>query len=686
MKYVKYTDPFLGNGEITLPEQTFPASSWHFIKGLSGNTSPAAALPFGKYTACGYDGAYPCGSGINDMNCGGPIRKLFDRPHFIGISHLHHDGTGAIGVYYNYALTCPYDGDFPSFQPFPILREEAEPGYYLAETDSVTAEATVTRSAALHRYRFKGSGVHRVAVDFANDGLHSDEWGMRGKVTGKVEVLSETRLRAVMTIQKAEIVFDFEVRGASLVSLYRGTDTVPGNEVSLDLPSSDTRMGGIFALTGNEAEVRLVISFAGIPDRSPFEAEPRSFDEARKDAEAEWEEALSKIEIDTEDEREKEIFYSNLYHTLTKPCDYTGEAFFFHDKGRKMVTDLATMWDIYKTQFPLLYTLYPDISEKILSTFAAFGEEYGYYPHCLLASGRLDIENRQARSLAEYTVCDAYYRGIGADYPALVEGAEKDARRTPAFFGPRPLKTTPGFYASHILDMAEAFSCLAPIANELGMTETAERYAEYGKRFSDAFGPDGMMRPDSDYYEGNRYNYSFRPLFDREARIAIAGRENLIREAERFFGFLDPADLSSRFEGFNNETDMEAPLFLHELGLRDRMCEVIVSGMDSTFTTGRGGVPGNADSGGLNACYLWNVIGIFPVSGQNRMIVGSPRFPETVLHLKNADFRIVKTGEGIYPEKAEWNGTLLPDFELPVTEMMKGGTLTVTMKEKRKSL
>ena len=684
MKYTKYADPFLGNGEIALPEPSFPASTWHFIKGLSGNTTPAASLPFGKYTAGGYDGAYPCGSGINDMNCGGPIRKIFDRPHFIGISHLHHDGTGAIGVYYNYALTCPYDGDFPVFQPVPILREEAKPGYYAAETEILTAEATVTRSAALHRYRFKGSGSHRVAVDFANDGLFSEEWGMRGKVTGRAEVLSANRIRAVMTIQKAEIVFDFEIRGAALISLYRGSESVPGNDVSLDSPSSSVRMGGIFQLNGNEAEVRLVISFANVPTRSPFEAEPRSFGEARRDAEAEWEEALSGIEIDTEDEREKEIFYSNLYHTLTKPCDYTGEAFFFREKNRKMVTDLATMWDIYKTQLPLLYTLYPDISEKILATFAAFGEEYGYYPHCLLASGRLDIENKQARSLAEYTFCDAYYRGIKADYPALVAGAEQDARRTPAFFGERPLKISPGFFASHILDMAEAFSCLVPVAEALGMKETAERYAEYGKRFEDAFGHDGMMRPDSDYYEGNRYNYSFRPLFDRNARIALAGRDHLIREAERFFGFRDPDDLTSRFEGFNNETDMEAPLFLHELGLRDRMCEVIVSGINSMFTTGRGGVPGNADSGGLNACFLWNAIGLFPVSGQNRMIIGTPRYAQTVLHLKNADIRIVKTGgSGIYPEKAVWNGKPLPDFELPVTEMMKGGNLTITMRETR---
>ena len=108
--YTKYADPFLGNGEIDLPHPTYPASSWHFIKGLSGNTNPAATLPFGKYSVLGYDGAYPTGNGINRMNCGGSVPKLYDEPRFIGLSHFQHSGTGAIGVYYNYALCSPFVG------------------------------------------------------------------------------------------------------------------------------------------------------------------------------------------------------------------------------------------------------------------------------------------------------------------------------------------------------------------------------------------------------------------------------------------------------------------------------------------------------------------------------------------------------------------------------------------------
>ena len=52
MNYSRYADVFLGNGAIDLPEPQGVAAAWHMIKGRAGNTTPAAAIPFGKLTAC----------------------------------------------------------------------------------------------------------------------------------------------------------------------------------------------------------------------------------------------------------------------------------------------------------------------------------------------------------------------------------------------------------------------------------------------------------------------------------------------------------------------------------------------------------------------------------------------------------------------------------------------------------
>ena len=121
---------------------------------------------------------------------------------------------------------------------------------------------------------------------------------------------------------------------------------------------------------------------------------------------------------------------------------------------------------------------------------------------------------------------------------------------------------------------------------------------------------------DSTYYEGGRWNYSFRLLHDMEARIDLAGGEAAFIELlDQFFGYgADPVkqlaehpstdDLVAgyalnRFEGLNNEPDMEAPWAYHYAGRPDRTAEVVHAGVNNMFGLGRGGLPGNDDSGGF---------------------------------------------------------------------------------------
>ena len=100
------------------------------------------------------------------------------------------------------------------------------------------------------------------------------------------------------------------------------------------------------------------------------------------------------------------------------------------------------------------------------------------------------------------------------------------------------------------------------------------------------------------------------------------------------------------------------------------------------FTEGRGGIPGNNDSGGLTSCYLWNALGLFPVSGQDKVIITSPRMLKSVWHLASGNTLTVKrVGDGIYSDRATWNGAEVPGFELKASELMNGGELTIYMHE-----
>ena len=79
---------------------------------------------------------------------------------------------------------------------------------------------------------------------------------------------------------------------------------------------------------------------------------------------------------------------------------------------------------------------------------------------------------------------------------------------------------------------------------------------------------------------------------------------------------------------------------------------------------------------------MWNAMGIFPVSGQDMMMIGSPRLLKSVIHMGNGkDFVIRREGKGIYVQQAVLNGRKLDAMSFSVTEMMQGGELVLTMSE-----
>ena len=658
MDKTRYVDVFHGSGTINLPVPQGAAASWHAIKGLCGNTSPGAVLPFGKYAVAPYSGGYSSGYGVNRMNCGGPIRTFSDTLRLRGFSHFQQSGTGATHVYYNYAVVRPSYGG-PE-RDWGVRDESGRPGRYavtLAET-GIRCELTAARTCAMHRYAFGRPGG-MLTFDFENDGLYADEDRLRSPARDvTVRRVSDRELAAAATLQGVRLWFSVAVEG----------------DGALD-------ESGAFRLAGpGTVTVRLSASAESAEAaRRELEASTASFDEVAEAADAAWEDALGRVCVEGGGETERRLFYSNLYHSLVKPCDWGGGGFLW--RGAPFVVDIVTMWDLYKTQLPLLYTLFGEVSSHLAATITRMGLERGRLPHSLMLSSELDREAAQACALGEISLYDAWVRGVEADWPAAVDAALKDVGR-PDFAG----RAADGSIRrlTHVLDVYEGCSAAAELARAVGKPREAETLARAAGDWREAFDPaTGLLRADSDYYEGNHWNYSFRLLRGMEERIALAGgREAFVRLLDKFFGFTAPEDLSGRFEGFNNETDMEAPWAYHAAGRFDRLCEVLDLGDRYAFrtaagTTGPGGIPGNNDSGGLSACEVWNDLGLFPVSGQDRMLCGRPKFCRAALKLASGEtLTVERTGEGKVPARVTWNGKTLRGRRLAASEMMRGGALT----------
>ncbi|MBQ6165658.1 MAG: glycoside hydrolase family 92 protein [Clostridia bacterium] len=670
--FCKYVNVFQGTGEIDLPKPEGVAARWFFIKAGCGNTSPAACLPFSAMSVSPFSGGYPTGYGDHMPNS-------FARPvHFpagkglLGFAHLQQSGTGAIGFYYNYAVVTPfYDGSGERRVPGP---EQAQPGYYATTLEDIFCELTVSGRTALHRYSFGHKGG-RVRVDFTNNGVNIPNWGKADVKDLSLAKYDDHTVTAEATIEGIRVFFAVRANAPF---------TIDGGCAVFDAPENGKALlsVSISPLNAETALGRVLREY--------------DFDEARKQAYGIWNRELGKIDIETDDDRVREIFYSNLYHSFVKPADWSDESFVY-GKG-PFIIDLATLWDIYKTQLPLIYMTNRELGEKLNETLLRLCETLGFMPNGLGLSDGYRMFSDQARMLGSYALFTAYRYGYPLDPKRLLDNFKRDfSDEGKKDFTEQDRCVSHTFY----LDMTEICTLAAGIAKETGDAETEALLRPYGEKWRKAYSEEtGLLGDDSSYYEGTKYNYSFRQMVDMPARIALAGgNERFVKLLDDFFGYgkpetvqpTDPRDGEivnegmklGRFEGFNNESDTEAPFSYIYAGRQDRTCEVVRAGMKYMFTTGRGGIPGNNDSGALSSYYVMMAFGLFPVAGQDLFLIGSPFIKSAKIALFNGRtleiFVDRVSDKDIYVKSITFNGKPLPEYKISAGELMSGGKLEFCM-------
>ena len=185
-----------------------------------------------------------------------------------------------------------------------------------------------------------------------------------------------------------------------------------------------------------------------------------------------------------------------------------------------------------------------------------------------------------------------------------------------------------------------------------------------------------------------------------EERVALAGgKEKFAAMLDSFFGFGKESvrqitycgaenEIAScsyhRFEGFNNECDMETPYAYIYADRHDRLCDILYECVHRSFDTGRSGLPGNNDSGGLSSLFVWNTLGIFPVSGSGSFLIGSPQVESADIDLSNGKIlhiRVNRAGEKqIYVDRVMWNGVCMSSYKISTKDLMNGGLLEFFMK------
>ncbi len=709
---VHLVDPFIGTEPEDLPPRSGIAATWFWPKPHIGNTHPGACLPFGMVSVMPYSGGYPTGYGRHGKSLEGHPPRFMQELQISGFTHFQQTGVGAIRKYYNYCRVTPFAEECGGLSSvgmlFPITNEEAMPGFYtcVIQPHGIRAEITVTQRGAIHRYTFPKSNGSGLAVDFSHGGIDIED-GRTIPLRAEYALQGNLGAEACVTMEGLPIRMSLEVSGfdthTAAGSLWEDGDVLSGEkEKAYEYMRESTYVPFGVAFCGPTEEgqvVELKVAFSFRSRRKANEnrlSAAQEFSVAKRIAKQSWEKGLRRIQIQGGTPAQQRTFYTALYHSLIKPSEAKNESPFWPWDG-PFFFDFSTLWDMYKTQLPLVLTLFPEQGAEIVNALLTVVEMEGNFPIGYRLARGYDRFSHQASALGHVVIADAFHRRLpGIDWERAVTMMTKDLGRAygEAFFQEgivHPL--------THTLDLAYGCFCTALIAREVGDTAASDHMLKYATQWKNAFDQSGILR-ESTYYEGSRYNYSFRLLHDMASRIKLAGGDaSFVKMLDTFFGYdaaavqqpgvfpcreeMAEGESLGRFEGLNNEPDMESPYAYIYAGRHDRACEVIRAGLTQCYGDTPGGMVGNDDSGGMSSWYVWSALGIFPVAGQDVFLLGSPLFDRAQIQLGRSRSLVIEAvggGDGRqYVQAVFLNGVQHQRPYLCWEEMASGGILSFEM-------
>jgi predicted alpha-1,2-mannosidase len=701
-RLIDYADPFVGTEN-------------------GGNIVPGAQVPFG-FVHVSPDTDRPTTAGYN--------------PHenINGFSQTHVSGTGGASKYGNF-LTTPHVGPLRLDNlGSPKTEETASPGYYSVRLTrpGVRAELTATRLVAFHRYTFPASKLSHLLIEASSvvqPETGRNAWKNPRCVDCWVRVAAPNRIEGsgnfVGGWNQSPYTLHFSAefdRPFASSGTWRDERVEPGA-----VAAANEGEVGAYA-TFDTSSDRTVLMKVGVSFVSPEKARANllretpdwDFDAARRRAEGAWEEALGKIKVEGGTEEQRRVFYTALFHCHYMPHDLAGENAWW-DSGEPHYEDFYAIWDTFRTHFPLLTLIQPERQRDMVRSLVDTYRHTGWMPDSRIAGAN---GMTQGGSNGDVVVADAITKGVrGIDYAkayeALVKNAEVESPR-PLYEGRALAEYKRLGYVSmnyprsvsRTVEYAYNDFCVAQVAKALGKIEESRKYLARSKNWANVWSDetrsarprfeDGRwlapfeaahFYPDKDFsywdapfYEGSGYIYGTYVPHDAQGLINRLGGD------ERFVGWLDAFfdNPPTREAGFrpglynhNNEPNFLAPFLYTHAGRPERTQERVRRILDTEYTTGRGGLPGNDDSGAMSSWYVWGAVGLYPNAGQPYYYIASPLFERSTIALGGGrSFRIEArnvSGVNLYIQSATLDGRALARAWLKHEEVAAGGRLVLQM-------
>ncbi len=618
--------------------------------------------------------------------------------------------------------------------PFSHEKETARAGYYSVVLDryNVLAEATVSTRTGMLRFTYPQGADARAIFNFSRRiGGRSD--------FQRVEIVDDRHIECSIKCTPAGGGFG-KGHGGILYNLHVVCElSVPAKKVQFFSNEEFAEEGinlfenedaGLLVHFGTDLNEPIVIKCAisyvdieGARKNFKSECEGIDFDTMGKNAFDEWDKALDSISVTGSDEIDLKLFYTCLYHVLLDPrtaMDTDGR--FTIGEGTVFKSDyihrtVFSGWDVYRSEFPLLSIIKPDvvndevnsllrIAEYKNSSFPQW-EVVGINTGCMVGDPGLIV------------VADAYTKGIrgyDAEKAYRIAKASSDCETEldgKPFHSVRPdcEQYTKDVYVpeklSDTLEFLLADYTMAQFAKAMGKTADADYYINRVRRYKENYNKLlGFMAPrkannkfvfekgkygDDGCVESNIFQQSWFAPYDVVGLSKLFGEKRTVRLLEKFFKKAKLSALWSDDYNHSNEPCHNITHYFNLLGLPHRTQYWTRRVQKEAYRTGAFGFCGNEDVGQLSAWYVLSAVGFAQICpGYNEYFINTPLFPKVKVKLDPTYHSCsVDTVLSVecdknpldfpYIESISLNGKKLSRPYLTYSEITSGGVLSVKL-------
>ncbi len=632
----------------------------------------------------------------------------YDDDELIGFGHMHLSGTG-IGCLGDVAFLPVKDFKQTSTR-FKHEAEKVHPGYYSVQlTDpNVLVELTATERCGFHRYTFKDGAKAQLALDLSqcigwdklNDCLLTQESATR--LTGFRRSNGWAADRRIYF----SIDFSQPVTVHRLDSMERVVVSVADNTKPLLVKVA------LSPVSIDKAKLNMQAEMAGWD----FDATVKAADDA-------WNRELARIQIQTNDQTKKRVFYTAMYHLMTSCSkfndvdrEYRGADGKVHKADFTNYTTLS-LWDTYRAAHPLMTVAFPEMQRDFAQTFLNIYKQQGRLPVWHLMGSETDcmVGNPGAIVLADLTM-----KGFVEDKELALEALKatqmKDIRSLGLLkeHGYIPWNLEPeNETVAKALEYCAADDGVAKVAKLLGKSDDYEyffnrsrsykKYYDPETRFMRAVGTDGKFRlpfnpffaehRTNDYTEGNAWQYTFLVPHDVKGLIQLFGSDKAFMSkldslffVEGWAGDNASPDMSGMTGQYahGNEPSHHVIYMYNYAGRPDKAAPLLRKMLNEMYLDQPDGLSGNEDVGQMSAWYILSSVGLYqvdPVGG--RFVIGSPLFDKATVNVgAGKTFTVVaknNSDRNIYVQSARLNGKALKNSYIDFNDIRHGGTLELVM-------